>query len=143
MQTSRTYVSVLDNEETKNDYSVASIMEALDFSFSFDARGKIRFLVGAEYISRKNDDVTESGLSPRIDANMNYRIFQRWTFDASARMSEMYNTIEHSGNANLNFRAGKTTFLMGYQYNKSQIESVLRNIENERSMFRVQLTRTF
>ncbi|MDO9266456.1 MAG: hypothetical protein Q7U00_05165 [Sulfurimonas sp.] len=143
MQTSRTYISVLDNEETKNDYSVASIMEALDFSFSFGARGKIRFLVGAEYISRRNDDVTESGLSPRIDANMNYRIFQRWTFDASARMSEMYNTIEHSGNANLNFRAGKTTFLMGYQYNKSQIESVLRNIENERSMFRVQLTRTF
>lgn len=143
MQTSRTYVSVLDNEEIKNDYSVASIMEALDFSFSFDARGKIRFLVGAEYISRKNDDVTESSLNPRIDANMNYRIFQRWTFDASARMSEMYNTIEHSGNANLNFRAGKTTFLMGYQYNKSQIESVLRIIENERSMFRVQLTRTF
>lgn len=143
MQTNRTYVSVLDNEARKNDYSVASIMEALDFSFSFGARGKIRFLVGAEYISRKNDDVTESGLNPRIDANMNYRIFQSWTFDASARMSEMYNTIEHSGNANLNFRAGKTTFLMGYQYNKSQIESVLRNIENERSMFKVQLTRTF
>ncbi|MDQ1264828.1 MAG: hypothetical protein QG559_1829, partial [Campylobacterota bacterium] len=143
MQAQRTYVSLADDEVVKNDYSIASIMEALDFSFNLGMRGKIRFLVGAEYVSRKNDDVVDSGVNPRIDANMNYRLFNNWTFDASARMSQMYNTIDQSGNANLNFRAGKTTFLMGYQYNKSEVDSVLATIHNERSIFRVQLTREF
>jgi outer membrane usher protein FimD/PapC len=118
-------------------------MEALNFSFSFGPRGKMNFLVGAEYISRKSNGVTEQGLNPRADVNMNYRLFQRWTFDASARISEMYNITEHSGNANLNFRAGKTTFLIGYQYNKSQVDSVLSAISNERSVFKMQLTREF
>lgn len=143
MQTNRSYVSVVDDEMIKSEYSTVSIMEALDFSFSFGARGKIRFLVGAEYINRKYDNETEKGLNPRVDANMNYRLSQRWTFDASARINEMYNIVEHSGNANLNFRAGKTTFLMGYQYNNSQVDSVLNTISNERSIFKVQLTREF
>ncbi|MDQ1337713.1 MAG: hypothetical protein QG617_680, partial [Campylobacterota bacterium] len=143
MQTNRTYVSVVDDEIVKSDYSTASIMEALEFSFTFDARGRMRFLVGAEYINRKYDNETEKGLNPRVDVNMNYRLFQRWTFDASARMTEMYNVVDHSGNANLNFRAGKTTFLMGYQYNNNRVDSVLNTISNERSIFKVQLTREF
>ena len=143
MQTERSNVSPVDNEIIKSDYSFASIMEALDFSFNLGFRGKIRFLIGAEYISRKNDNQTESGVNPRADMNMNYRLSQSWTFDAYAKVSEMYNTVDHSGSANLNFRAGKTKLLMGYQYNKSQIEGVLSTINNERSLLKVQLIREF
>lgn len=143
MQSDRSMISVLDGEKIQNNYSTTSLMEALDFSFNLGFRGKIRFLVGAEYLSRKNDDATESSVNPRMDANMNYRLFQNWNFSAQGRVSEMYNTVDHSGSANLNFRAGKTTFLMGYQYNKSQVESVLKTIQNERRLLKVQLTRTF
>ncbi|WP_310442076.1 hypothetical protein [Sulfurimonas sp.] len=143
MQTERSNVSPVDKEIIESDYSYTSIMEALDFSFNLGFRGKIRFLVGAEYVNRKNNDQTESGVNPRADMNMNYRLFQNWTFDAYAKVSEMYNTVDHSGSANLNFRAGKTKLLMGYQYNKSQVEGVLSTINNERSLLKVQLIREF
>ncbi|MCK9472119.1 hypothetical protein [Sulfurimonas sp.] len=129
--------------EGRSSYSTTNIMESLDFHFRLGARGRIRFRVGAEYVNTKTDNETNSRVDPRAEMNMNYRFFNNWMFDASARINEAYNTLEHSGNANLTFKAGKTSFLMGYQYNKSEIESVLNTIQNERSTFRVQLTRTF
>ncbi|MDT8337670.1 MAG: hypothetical protein RQ763_00580 [Sulfurimonas sp.] len=132
-----------DEGDTKSSYSQTNIMESLDFNFRLGVRGRVGFRVGAEYINTKSDAVSSSRVDPRAEANLNYRLFKNWKFDASARISEIYNTLEHSGNANLTFSAGKTTFLMGYQYNKSEIDSVYRTIENKRSIFRVQLTRTF
>jgi hypothetical protein len=142
-QTNTSSVSELDGEKTKNINSTTSIMEMVNVYFNLGARGRASFGAGAEYISMRNDNSTTNRLDPRAEANFNYRLFQNWTFSSNARISEMYNTLEHSGSANLNFKAGKTTFLMGYQYNKSEIDSVFRTIQNERSIFRVQLTRTF
>ncbi|MBE0514617.1 hypothetical protein [Sulfurimonas sp.] len=132
-----------DGGDTKSSYSQANIMESLDFNFRLGVRGRVGFRVGAEYVNTKSDTISTSRVDPRAEMNLNYRLFKNWKLDASARISEMYNTLEHSGNANLTFKAGKTSFLMGYQYNKSEIESVYRTIENERSIFKVQLTRTF
>jgi hypothetical protein len=132
-----------DGEDTKSSHSQTNIMESLDFNFRLGVRGRLGFRVGAEYINTKGDTVSSSRVEPKAEGNLNYRLFSRWRFDASARVSEIYNTLEHSGNANLTFSAGKTTFLMGYQYNKSEIGSVYRTIKNERSIFKVQLTRTF
>ena len=127
----------------RSSSSTTNIMESLDFHFRLGVKGRIGFKVGAEYINTKTDNTSDSRVDPRAEMNMNYRLFNNWAFDASARISEAYNTLEHSGNANLTFKAGKTTFLMGYQYNNSEIESVLNTIKNERSIFKVQLTRTF
>jgi hypothetical protein len=127
----------------ENSYSTTNLLESLDFYFDLGIRGRIKFGIGAEYVNMKNDAQTTSEINPRADSNMNYRLFNNWYFDASARVSEMYNTLDHSGNANLTFRAGKTSFLMGYQYNKSEIKSVFNDMRNERSIFRAQLTRTF
>lgn len=142
-QTNTSYVSELDGEKTKSVNSTTSLMEMVNVYFNLGARGRASFGAGAEYISMKNDNLTTNRVDPRAEANLNYRLFQNWTFDSNLRISEMYNTLEHSGSANLNFKAGKTTFLMGYQYNKSEIDSVFATINNERSIFRVQLTRTF
>lgn len=133
----------ISGDDVKSSNSQTNIMESVDFHFRLGVRGRIGFRVGAEYVNIKSDAVSSSRIDPRAEANMNYRLFKNWMFDASARISEIYNTLEHSGMANLSFKAGKTTFLMGYQYNKNEIESVLRTIENERSIFKVQLTRTF
>lgn len=142
-KTDRTNVSFSDGEKTKNSYSTARIMEMLDFHFNLGIRGQIRFKVGAEYVNTQSGDQSRSSVNPRADVNMNYRLFRSWQFDASARISEIYNTLDHSGSANLSFRAGKTTFLMGYQYNKSEVDTVFGDLSNERSTFKVQLTRTF
>lgn len=142
-QSERTTISIIDEEKTQNEYTETRIMDTIDFNFNLGIRGKIGFKVGAEYTNRENNGEVTSDVSPRGEINMNYRLFTRWQFAASARVSEMYNTLENSGTANLTFRAGKTTFLMGYQYNKSEIESVLTTLNNERSIFKVQFTRTF
>lgn len=142
-RTDRTSVSSLDGEKTKSSSSTARLMEMLDFYFNLGIRGQIRFKVGAEYINRQSDYQSKSSVNPRGEANMNYRLFRSWLFSASARISEMYNTLEHSGAANLTFNAGKTSFSIGYQYNKSEIESLFGDLSNERSMFRAQLTRSF
>ncbi|MCW8895584.1 hypothetical protein [Sulfurimonas sp.] len=127
----------------RSSNSKTSITDTIDFHYRLGVRGRIGFKIGAEYINTKTDSATDSNVNPRAEMNMNYRFFSRWMFDASARVSEAYNTLEHSGSANLTFRAGKTSFLMGYQYNKSEIESVLNTIRNDRSIFKIQLTRTF
>jgi len=141
-KTDRTNISS-DGEKTKDSYSTTRLMEMLDFYFNLGIRGRIRFKIGAEYVNTKSDDQSRNSVNPRAEMNMNYRLFRNWLFDASARVSEMYNTLEHSGAANLSFKAGKTTFLMGYQYNKSEVDSVAGNLSSERSIFKVQLTRTF
>lgn len=142
-QTNTSYAPSEDDGNTKSSNSQINIMESLNFHFKLGFRGQIGFRLGAEYVSIKSDAVSSSRVDPSAEVNMNYRLFKNWMFDASARISEIYNTLEHSGIANLSFKAGKTTFLMGYQYNKNEIESVYRTIENERSIFKVQLTRTF
>lgn len=142
-QTNTSFVSELDGGKTQNVNSTTSLMEMVNVYFNLGAKGRASFGAGVEYISMRNNNLTTNRVDPRAEANFNYRLFQNWTFSSNARISEMYNTLEHSGSANLNFKAGKTTFLMGYQYNKSEIDSVFRTIQNERSMFRMQLTRTF
>lgn len=143
MQTNTSSKSIETDEVTKNSYSRTSLMEMLDFYFNLGVRGRIGFKVGAEYENMKTNAQTMSRVSPRGEMNLNYRFFQSWMFSSSARVNELYNTTEYSGNANLTFQAGKTSFLMGYQYNKSEVASVFNNIRNERSIFRAQLTRTF
>lgn len=142
-KTDRVSVSVLDGEKTKSSYSAARLMEMLDFYFNLGIRGQIRFKAGAEYVNRKSDNQSESSVNPRGEASMNYRLFRSWLFSASARISEMYNTLDNSWSANLTFNAGKTSFSMGYQYNKSEVDSLFGDLSNERSMFRAQLTRSF
>ena len=132
-----------DGEKTKSNYSTTRLMEMLDFYFNLGIRGRMRFKVGAEYVNTKNNDQSRNSVNPRAEMNMNYRLFRNWLFDASVRVSEMYNTLEHAGVANLSFKAGKTTFLMGYQYNKSEVDSVAGGLSSERSIFKVQLTRAF
>lgn len=139
----RVMVSYLNDEQMENSYSTSSLSESINFNYDIGQRGMIRLGVGVEYTNMKNDTETTSEINPRADASMNYRLFNSWNFSASARVSEAYNTVNNSGSANLNFKAGKTTFLMGYQYNKSQVESVFNKIQNERSVFRAQLTREF
>lgn len=130
-------------QSTRSSYSSTNIMDTIDVNFRLGIRGRIGFKVGAEYVNTKTDTSSRSRVNPRAEMNMNYRFFQKWNFNASARVSEVYNTLDHSGTANLTFNAGKTSFLMGYQYNKSEIDSVYDTIQNERSIFKVQLTRTF
>ncbi|MDD3506571.1 MAG: hypothetical protein PHX65_08515 [Sulfurimonas sp.] len=142
-QTNISTEPAIDGGDTKITNSQTNIMESLDFNFRLGVRGRVGFRVGVEYVNTKSDTQSTSRVDPRAEMNLNYRLFKSWMFDASARISEIYNTLEHSGNANLTFRAGKTSFLMGYQYNKNEVESVYRTIENERSIFKVQLTRTF
>jgi hypothetical protein len=143
MQTDRSIKSEETAQEIKNSYSTTTLMEMLDFYFNLGVKGRVGFKVGVEYENIKNDAQSLSRVSPRGEMNLNYRFLKSWMFDSSARVSEIYNTLEYSGNANLTFNAGKTSFLVGYQYNKSEIESVFNKIQNERSIFRVQLTRTF
>lgn len=143
MQTDRSSTSQETGEETKNSYSTTTLMEMLDFYFNLGMRGRAGFRVGVEYEKIKSDEQTLSRVSPRGEINLNYRFFKNWMFDSSARVSEIYNTLEYSGNANLAFKAGKTYFSMGYQYNRSEVESVFSKIQNERSIFRAQLTREF
>lgn len=143
MQTDRSSISKETGEETKNSYSTTSLMEMLDFYFNLGMRGRAGFKVGVEYEKMQSDQQTLSRVSPRGEVNLNYRFFKNWMFDSSARVSEFYNTLEYSGNTNLSFKAGKTYFSMGYQYNKSEVESVYSKIQNERSIFRAQLTREF
>lgn len=142
-QTDRSSKSEETGEQIKNSYSTTSLMEMVDFYLNLGISGRVGFRVGVEYENIKSDAQNISRVSPRGEMNLNYRFFKSWMFDSSARVYEFYNTLEYSGNANLTFRAGKTSFLMGYQYNKSEIESVFTKIQNERSIFRAQLTRTF
>lgn len=143
MQTNTSSKSIETDEVTKNSYSRTTLTEMLDFYFNLGIKGRIGFKVGAEYENMKTNAQSMSRVSPRGEMNLNYRFLQSLMFSSSARVSELYNTTEYSGNANLTFNAGKTSFLMGYQYNKSEIASVFNKIQNERSMFRAQLTRTF
>ncbi|MDQ1245187.1 MAG: hypothetical protein QG567_510 [Campylobacterota bacterium] len=143
MQTNTSSKSMTTDEVTKNSYSRTSLMEMLDFYFNLGIKGRVGFKVGAEYENMKTNNESMSRVSPRGEMNLNYRFLQSLMFSSSARVSELYNTTEYAGNANLTFNAGKTSFLMGYQYNKSEIQSVFNNIQNERSIFRAQLTRTF
>lgn len=132
-----------DNILMDNSYSTANLMESLDFNFILGTKGQLGFRLGVEYVNMKRNEQSMSRVSPRGDMNLNYRFFQSLMFSSSAKVSKIYNATEYAGNANLTFQAGKTSFLMGYQYNKSEIASVFNKIQNERSIFRVQLTRTF
>ena len=126
-----------------SSYSTRSLRDALNFNFRLGMRGRMAFNFGVEYMSMVSDEESTSQVNPTIDVNLNYRFFRRLMLNSGINIKKVYDTLEYSGNLNLTYKAGKTSVLMEYQYNKTEIQQEDRKIENERTNLKIQLVRRF
>lgn len=119
------------------------IMESMNFFYRLGIKGRVGFNLGVVYENLDRENESTSRFDPRAEMNLNYRLFRRWRFDSKVSVRQIYNTLDYTGNANLIFTAGKTNLSIGYQYNKSEVDNDFGKVENERTIFRVKLTRRF
>ncbi|MCK4974946.1 MAG: hypothetical protein KAR81_06805 [Sulfurimonas sp.] len=133
----------ISGSTTSSSYSTRSLRDTLNFNFRLGIRGRMAFNFGMEHISITTDEGSESHLDPMAAIDLNYRFFRRLMFNSSVNIKKYYDTLEYKGVLNLTYKAGKTSVLMEYQYNKNEIQQEDRKVENERTNLKVQLVRRF
>lgn len=130
-------------EAVNNSATLRSLSESVSVPLRLGIRGSVNLRVGVTNMVTANNGITRSSTSPMANLNLNYRFFTKLMFRSDLSINQSFDTLTYTGSANLTYEVGKTFLSMSYQYNKSETEAYNGLTENEKSSFRVNLTRKF
>ncbi len=138
-------ISANENQFVYRSIVRTDISEYLDYMTRLGRDGRMTAKLGVRYSDITNDGYRIVRTMPRADMNINYRFFQRLILSAGAHVDRdlSYNYMNYSGTANLNYRIRKTSFMMGYQYHKTERTDSGIAPDYQHTRFEMKLTRTF
>lgn len=133
----------VNGENISSSSSVRVLSDSLSFPLRLGIKGRMNFRAGIYSRTATNNGTVTTNVSPSAGVTLNYRFFTKLMFRSGITVNQVYDTLSYTGNANLTYVAGKSSFSMKYMYNKQETTGAINAGEQESSSLMLQATRKF